>query len=645
MAILSGFLGSRYCQPGTLQLGAGPGHVPADNDQDVQHNVLVTQIIGHGSELFRSITSSIAVTSTVGVRKAVNNAQFHQSSILVTQSIVERNVINRQEVTTDITVTSTPNRVGQTIIKSVRHDIAIASTQLAVGNRHIDVTVSENIHVTETIFFRNTVVRISVVSNITGSQDAAERDTIERESMTSSIVVTPHIDMRSSRVTIAHTQEVLITESIRISPNVQSVTDNIRVYGSNYPTNIYAWTNTTVYNILSHITITEGFTGGSSSRFDSVRHDITVDQLASTNFPHLFVSDLVHLVDYIVGGSDTRNESVDSAIIVSQSIVIRSTGAHIAMIDRIRLTQTIFDQGPILFIDVVDSLQVNQSLGLRIIPQQNVVHSIGVNSIISPQFNANRQTITDNIHVDSRVRSSPNRQSLQHDIVVQSRVQQLNPHLIDRITVTPKINFVRDRLVIDRPIFTQVVTVNRETTQSVRHDIAVASQVTNNQEFIRHITQQLYLPETDYLFNLDFHPSPIVVPVVIGIIVNTGLLSLQGQHGAITLPPAQLGDSVENVGKIDIKKSLDGTTWSYIQQTNRQRLKYKFRLPHLKLYELRTFVMNNFSDLLTMTNWKGELWQVKLVSDPFTFTNEGVWRGDLEFGVVELSFEGVKIGG
>jgi hypothetical protein len=88
---------------------------------------------------------------------------------------------------------------------------------------------------------------------------------------------------------------------------------------------------------------------------------------------------------------------------------------------------------------------------------------------------------------------------------------------------------------------------------------------------------------------------------------------------------------------------MDGTAFSYVQGTDRRKLTYKWLLPHLKVYELRSFVRVSVSDLLMLENWKGETWAVKLTKNPFDFQNQGVWERDREFAEVEMTFEGLKI--
>lgn len=122
------------------------------------------------------------------------------------------------------------------------------------------------------------------------------------------------------------------------------------------------------------------------------------------------------------------------------------------------------------------------------------------------------------------------------------------------------------------------------------------------------------------------------------------IVVLQSGDHVIVLPKPEFGDTLGGSSLLNVKRAMDGTTRLYKRSQISNKLTYTFVMDRNKALELKNFVALHPSDQIKMTNWKGEVWIVKFVNNPFTFTEDA--RRDSTGGNrtnVTLDFEGVKI--
>ena len=116
---------------------------------------------------------------------------------------------------------------------------------------------------------------------------------------------------------------------------------------------------------------------------------------------------------------------------------------------------------------------------------------------------------------------------------------------------------------------------------------------------------------------------------------------LEVPQRVIVLPCPLLGDGQSfSGGKVDIKKSVNDDTLTYIRHTNLEKLKYTFNMEYDKAKELLDFVANFGSNLIYLTNFKAEFWLVLITNQPLEF----VVKSRPERTEVTLEFEGIQIG-
>lgn len=131
---------------------------------------------------------------------------------------------------------------------------------------------------------------------------------------------------------------------------------------------------------------------------------------------------------------------------------------------------------------------------------------------------------------------------------------------------------------------------------------------------------------------------------------NFPYVTLQVPQLGIILPAPEFDDSQAYSGMFNIRRSMNGATYTYIHRLNTSKLKYDFVIGIPKSYELENYLLNYNSMVHTMTNWKGEIWIVFITNNPMEMISKQRWtndRGDSyddrEKVTVTLEFEGTRI--
>jgi len=104
------------------------------------------------------------------------------------------------------------------------------------------------------------------------------------------------------------------------------------------------------------------------------------------------------------------------------------------------------------------------------------------------------------------------------------------------------------------------------------------------------------------------------------------------------LPNPQKGDVENLLHNIDLKRSMNGTKYTYVKSNSNRRLTYEFRLTRMKGLELRAFIQSYYDSEIKMTNHKAEVWHVRLVNNPFEFSSASG-----ETVTIQLQFEGEMV--
>jgi hypothetical protein len=132
--------------------------------------------------------------------------------------------------------------------------------------------------------------------------------------------------------------------------------------------------------------------------------------------------------------------------------------------------------------------------------------------------------------------------------------------------------------------------------------------------------------------NLNYNPN---LPYVILQSVTT-----------IVLPAPLFGDTQTNIGSVIVNRAVDGTIYTIIKPTQRNRLKWKFDVKRQKSYEMQNFLRNNTLDNINVTDFKGNVWFMRIVNNPIIFeavSKDGSCTLNNERHQFELELEGFLI--
>lgn len=108
----------------------------------------------------------------------------------------------------------------------------------------------------------------------------------------------------------------------------------------------------------------------------------------------------------------------------------------------------------------------------------------------------------------------------------------------------------------------------------------------------------------------------------------------------IYLPNPLFNDSEAITDSIQVLRSMTGIVRTYVKTTNNRRsITFNFKLSRLKGLELREFIRSYYRSSIRLTDHLGQVWNVKLSSNPFDFSTPG----PVEQQTIQVSFEGTKL--
>jgi len=120
---------------------------------------------------------------------------------------------------------------------------------------------------------------------------------------------------------------------------------------------------------------------------------------------------------------------------------------------------------------------------------------------------------------------------------------------------------------------------------------------------------------------------------------NYVILSAEGV--SVLLPAPELDDKEHSVSEVAVKRAMDGTTRTYVKKSPNRLLSYTFDLSRAKGLELQSFLSTYNGNSIRLQNWKGEIWDTHLMTNPVNYTQN---RKGPNVGV-NLQFEGERISG
>lgn len=121
------------------------------------------------------------------------------------------------------------------------------------------------------------------------------------------------------------------------------------------------------------------------------------------------------------------------------------------------------------------------------------------------------------------------------------------------------------------------------------------------------------------------------------------MLECANTNTAIVLPCPQPGDTQKGLHSQIVKRSMNNVLYTYVRRNDLQQLTYAFVIGRPKALDLQAFIETNISQVLTLTNWKGEIWKVQISNNPLEYLMQALFEFEAERTEVSLEFQGVKI--
>ncbi len=114
---------------------------------------------------------------------------------------------------------------------------------------------------------------------------------------------------------------------------------------------------------------------------------------------------------------------------------------------------------------------------------------------------------------------------------------------------------------------------------------------------------------------------------------------------SVVLPNPLLDDNESLISNLTLRRSMDNTPRTYVQTSKNKRLRYTFILNRLKALELEAFFNSYNGADIKMLNWKGQIWKVKLITNPIDYVQTRRAEPGGDRTDVNVEFEGVLLNG
>lgn len=216
--------------------------------------------------------------------------------------------------------------------------------------------------------------------------------------------------------------------------------------------------------------------------------------------------------------------------------------------------------------------------------------------------------------------------------------QQIRFNVYNR-TVAQTLNL--SQIVSYTPTYVKPVSSSLALTQTIGVNVVVARTVTSNLVFLP--TRSIYVGMGGVEYITIDNVQYALVPAYLKGKKNRPHCVLQTNTAAITLPAPNWGDTENYGGIFTIRRSMNNIPYTHVKTISLRKLHFPWSLAKRKAWELREFLLQNNSKLMTLTTWKGDKWFVNLVTNPFELVNRSRYENENELVDIELEFEGLKV--
>ncbi len=186
--------------------------------------------------------------------------------------------------------------------------------------------------------------------------------------------------------------------------------------------------------------------------------------------------------------------------------------------------------------------------------------------------------------------------------------------------------------------------VTAESTLSLTQSATVELTITAIASSVLALTQSA---STSFIGDLVASNALSLQQLAVGTIIDSYMTlyaPYPGVAAAIILPKPSLGDKENTTANIKVRHAMDGTMYTTVKRPLTRVLSYTFNMTRQKGLELEEFLTAYNGERIKLQNFKGEIWDVQLLSNPLDFVQNRRSAPVGQVGV-NLQFEGVKISG
>lgn len=231
------------------------------------------------------------------------------------------------------------------------------------------------------------------------------------------------------------------------------------------------------------------------------------------------------------------------------------------------------------------------------------------------------------------------------------------------LTQTIQLRSITEEKKIVYPSITHSLTLNQKISRNfiVNHSLNIIQNISQTKKSSRIFNQTLNFSSIFHIqTRLNFNLSDTIVfysnnkkrsqiggqiitipPFIVNLVPRVCRVILSTPQKNIVLPCPLFGDDEGLLSTLNIKRTMTTNVYTYIKQTDLNKLSYTFKISTKKARELRKFLMEYMSNIINVNNWKGEIWVTQITNNPVEEISKELAFNCDEFIETTLEFEGI----
>lgn len=428
----------------------------------------------------------------------------------------------------------------------------------------------------------------------------------------------------------------------------------------------------TLSNASNTLVFTQTALGGILHQY--VTQTLTFTQVVTTNTIDHFVGVLgawnSQLGWFELGLPPPAAHSASNTLVFTQSATYVKKGVQLAS-NTLTFTQ---NASVLLYKNATNTLVFTQSATVNVNSLHNAANTL-VFTQTATGITLNQTVIQNLVFTQSPTAQRVITANATNFLVLRQKLQKvIQANATNALTFTEDVTQPLERTGYNTLVFTQTLTLQKILNRNIEQELIFTETASRTMAYVRTASNTLifnpfYLKDTPIpglqipiypaqysikraalpiTFEV-YNPSPSLSgPIPFARVNKTlnigGTVVLQTDDSVIVLPTPDFGDTQNNSDELINRRSMTGVLYTYVRSTPFRKLHYTFKLGRPKSLELRRFVLLNSAKPIQLTNWKDEIWVVKLLTNPVKLDPKSRWDNcDNERVDTTLEFEGVRI--